>query len=82
MAIIVNKVGIFLLDCIMGKEGITGEAVDFAKCQFSIVLTLAYKCLGQDCISVSLNVMELLNHFLAALKHMKNIELESVNMLL
>jgi len=85
MATIVNKVGTFLLDCIAKKDGLTVEAINWAKEKFEIVLILAYKCLDQDCVAVSLNVIELLNHYLSILKHATTLvpaQLNSVLMLL
>lgn len=87
MAIIVNKVGMFLLDCAGGaKESIHMEAASYAKDRFATVLALGYKCLDQESISVSLNVVELLNHYLAFLKRagpmLNPVQAETVNTML
>lgn len=83
MATIVNKLGSFLLNCIMGKEGISLEATDVAKSNFTIVLALSFKCLNQEYISVSMGVTELINHYLSVLKHipLEQIHIDALKML-
>ena len=70
MSTIVNKLGLFLLQCLVAKEGVTGEAAKVAETRFAPVLSLAFKCLDQEYTSVSLNVIELVTHYVACVRQL------------
>jgi len=85
MATIVNKLGYFLLDCIMDKKDpIPNEAIEYAKAKVSIVFELSIKCIDQEYITVSMSVIEFLNHYLSIKKHtqLQAIDIESIKNLL
>eukprot|EP01022_Parablepharisma_sp_SALTPOND_P000947 TRINITY_DN105311_c2_g1_i1.p1 TRINITY_DN105311_c2_g1~~TRINITY_DN105311_c2_g1_i1.p1 ORF type:complete len:550 (-),score=42.74 TRINITY_DN105311_c2_g1_i1:2202-3851(-) len=68
VSLIINRVGLFFLECSTGHEDLSLDIKKSSQENFYNVLQLACKCLDSDSTAVSLNVVELINQYVNSLR--------------
>jgi len=69
ISLIMNKIGLFYLECYTGHEDLPEDIKNSIQTTFFILLQLAFKCLDNENINISINCLEFISQYINSLRN-------------